>query len=246
MRRALAAAVAVLALACGSATSAPAPVGSPLGATQLKLALIDSVGAPVYCDPDFYPLARLGGEQASAIAKYPAIRADAEVYAAVVAHERLPAGDLTDAQKLVLYRAWKLISALALTQNGTAYSFSYRVLSKSGTASYSMVDGTVRLDGVVTVSSRTPTGAPNCPICLAAATLISTPSGDVRVTDVKAGMFVWTASADGVRIAAPGLEAGSIQVPAGHRMGHLVLADGRAPLASPGHRTADRRQPGLP
>jgi hypothetical protein len=245
MRRALAAAVAVLALACGSATSAPAPVGSPLGVTQLKFALIDSVGAPVYCDPDFYPLARVGGEQASAIAKYPAIRADAEVYAAIVAHEHLPAGDLTDAQKLVLYRAWKLINALALTQNGTAYSFSYRVLSKTGTASYSMMDGTVRVDGVVTVSSRTPTGAPNCPICLAAATRISTPSGDVRVTDVKAGMLVWTASADGERIAAPVLEVGSIQVPAGHLMVHLVLADGRELLASPGHRTGDGRQLGL-
>src|SRR5712692_5192666 len=245
MRRALAAAVAFLALACGSAAPAPAPVGSPLGLTQLKFAVIDSVGAPVYCDPDFYPLARLGGEQASAIAKYPAIRADAEVYTAIVAHEHLPAGDLTDAQKLVLYRAWKLVNALALTQNGTDYSFSYRVLSKTGTASYSMVAGTVRVDGVVAVSSRTPTSAPNCPICLAAATLISTPNGDVRVTDVKAGMLVWTASADGARIAARVLEVGSIQVPARHLMVHLVLADGRELLASPGHRTGDGRQLGL-
>jgi hypothetical protein len=107
-----------------------------------------------------------------------------------------------------------------------------------------MVTGTVRVDGVVTVTSRTPTTAPNCPICLAAATLISTPNGDVRVTDIEPGMVVWTATADGKRIAAPVLGVGSMQVPASHRMVHLVLADGRELLASPGHRTAGGRQLG--
>ena len=243
MRLALAALIAVVALACGSAPT-PAPAGSPLGATQLKFAVLDAVGAPVYCDPDFYPLARAGGEQASAIAKYPVIRADAEVYAGIVAHEHLTSGDLTDAEKLVLYRAWKLLNALTLNQTGSDYSFSYRVLSKSGAASYLMVVGTVRVDGVVSVSSRTPTGAPPCPICLAAATLIATPAGNVRVTDIKPGMMVWTVGASGARIAAPVLEVGSIEVPAGHLMVHLVLADGRDLLASPGHRTADGRQLG--
>jgi hypothetical protein len=242
MRRALVALVAGLALACGSAT--PSPVGSPLSVNQLKFAVIDAIGAPVYCDRDFYPLARAGGEQASAIAEYPAIHADSELYATIVGHEHLPSGDLTDAEKLVLYRAWKLLNAITLNQNGSDYSFSYRVLSKTGTASYLMVAGTVRVDGVVTVSSRTPTGAPPCPICLAASTLISTPTGNVRVTDVKPGMIVWTALADGERIAAPVLEVGSIEVPAGHLMVHLVLADGRDLLASPGHRTADGRQLG--
>jgi hypothetical protein len=104
-----------------------------------------------------------------------------------------------------------------------------------------MVSGTVRVYGAVTVSSRTPTGAPNCPICLAASTLISTPNGDVRVTEIKTGMLVWTANAGGARIAEPVLETGSTQVPAGHLMVHLGLADGRELLASPGHRTADGR-----
>lgn len=57
-------------------------------------------------------------------------------------------------------------------------------------------------------------------------------------------MLVWTANALGTRIAAPVLEVGSIEVPAGHQMVHLVLADGRELLASPGHRTADGRQLG--
>ncbi len=235
--------LAILAVACGSATPAPA-VGAPLTITQLKFAVIDSVGVPVFCDPDFYPLAREGGEQASAIAQFPAIQANTELYSAILAHEHLSETNVNDLEKLVIYRVYKNLNALTLTKGGDSYAFSVRVRSTNGTAAYLMADGTVRVDGVVTVSSRTPTGAPNCPICLAAATLISTPSGAVRVTDMKPGMVVWTAGADGKRIAAQVLEVGSIVVPAGHQMVHLVLADGRELLASPGHRTADGRQLG--
>src|SRR5438876_2505417 len=166
MRLALAALV-VATVACGSATPAPA-LDSPLEATQLKFAVMDSVGRPVYCDPDFYPIARTGGEEADAVSTYPQIKADTETYAAIVAHEHLPSGDLTDAQKLVVYRAWKLLRAVTLTPSGADHSFQYRVQSKGGTAAYEMVAGTVRVDGVVKVSSRTPSGPPNCPSCLAA------------------------------------------------------------------------------
>ncbi|HKB32822.1 MAG TPA: Hint domain-containing protein [Candidatus Dormibacteraeota bacterium] len=231
--------------ACGALTPAPAPaVGTPLTSSQLKFKVMDSVGKPVYCDRDFYPLARQGGEEANAIAQYPVIKADGESYAAIVAHENLPAGDLTDAQKLVLYRAWKLLQAVTLGPAGADYSFSYRVQSNNGNASYLLVSGAVRVDGIVKVSSRTPTGPPICPICLAAGTLISTPHGDVRVTEIERGMLVWTATADGSRVAEPVIEIGSTPVPAGHLMVHLILADGRELLASPGHRTADGRRLG--
>ena len=151
----------VLTVACGTATPAPA-VGTPLTLTQLKFALMDSVGKPVYCDRDFYPIARQGGEEANAVSTYPQIKADSEMYTAIVAHEHLPSGDLTDAQKLVVYRAWKLLQAMTLTPTGSDYSFQYRVQSKGGSAAYEMVGGTVRADGVVTVSSRAPSGPRNC------------------------------------------------------------------------------------
>ena len=77
------------AAACGSVNPAPV-VGRPLSTTQLKFAVMDAVGKPVYCDPDFYPIAREGGEQANAISTYPQIKADTEAYAAIVAHEHLP------------------------------------------------------------------------------------------------------------------------------------------------------------
>ena len=58
-------------------------------------------------------------------------------------------------------------------------------------------------------------------------------------------MVVWTQTADGLRIAAPVAEVGSMEAPVGHEMVHLVLADGREVLVSPGHRTADGRAVGL-
>lgn len=242
-------AVAVLAallVACGSASSPPRPVGSPLTAPQLKFAVMDAAGTPAYCDPDFYPVARAGGEEANAAAQYPEIKADMATYAAILAHEHLPSGDLTDPQKLTVYRAWKLLNALPLveTYSGQEYGFQYRVRSKTGSAAYEMVAGTVRVDGVVAVTSRTSSGPPNCPICLAASTTIATPSGPVRVTDVQVGMTVWTQGADGSRIAAPVVEIGSMPVPAGHMMVHVVLADGRELLVSPGHTNGDGRAMG--
>ena len=238
--------VVLAAVACGSSTPTPV-VGSPLSVSQLKFAVMDSVGKPVYCDPDFYPIARAGGEQANAISTYPQMKADAEVYAAIVAHEHLPPGDLTDdAQKLIVYRAWKLLRALVLTEtySGQQYVFKYSIRSTTGSAAYEMVEGTVRIDGVVAVSSRTATGAPNCPICLAASTMIATPGGLIRVTEVRVGTVVWTEKADGTRIATPVVEVGSMQAPVGHRVVHLMLADGRELLVSPGHRTADGRPAG--
>ena len=239
MKRALAALVTLAALACGSATTPGG--GTPLTITELKFRVIDQVGPAAYCDPDFYPIARDGGEQESALAMYDKIRADSELYAAIVTHEHLPSDQLTDAQKLTLYRAYKKVRALTLTPSGSGYSFSYTVL---GTADFSDVEGTVSSDGSIAVTSRKPGHRPMCPICLSASTVIDTPDGPVQVTKLTAGMLVWTQTADGRRVAVPILEVGSTPVPPTHRMVHLRLADGRELWASPGHRTADGRQLG--
>lgn len=228
----------LVAIACGAAL--PNPVGKSLTSSELKFKVMDAVGTPVYCDPDYYPIARQGGEEANAVGEYPAIQAQAELYAAIIAHEHLPSGDLTDAQKLAVYRAYKLLRALTLTQNGNVNAFEFRA-GRQGQSLIQLVKGTVRIDGVVTVTSTTLSGKPNCPICLAASTQIATPSGPVRVIDIRPGMLVWTASPDGKRVAAPVLEIGNTLVPAGHLMVRLKLSDGRELLASPGHHTADGR-----
>ncbi len=234
-------------VACG-ATPAPAAgtptpsLGAPGTQPQLKFAVMDAAGTPVYCDPDFYPVARDGGEQANAIKVYPQIKADAQTYAAIVAHEHLPPGDLTDAQKLVLYRAWKLLRALVLTPSSGRYTFDYTVASGDA---FQQVSGMVSASGSVSVTSRQPGHRPMCPICLAASTLIATPSGEVRVTDVHLGTVVWSQAADGARVAERVVAVGSMAVPPEHMMVHLTLADGRELLASPGHRTAGGRPLGL-
>src|ERR1700693_1214388 len=139
MRRALAGLVAILAIACGSAT--PAPVGAPLTITQLKYAVLDSEGLPVYCDPDSSPIARQGGEQASAIAKFPQIQADTELYSTIILHEKLSDTNVNDGEKLIIYRVYKNLNALTLTRSGDGYAFSYRVRSTSGAASDLMDTG---------------------------------------------------------------------------------------------------------
>jgi hypothetical protein len=235
---ALASLAVLFAIACGSV--GPATTGNPLTVDQLKFKVMDAVGTPVFCDPDVYPIARSGSEQSIAIANYAQIHAQPDLYAAIIAHEHLPSGDLNDAQKLTVYIAFKLSRALALTLNGGDYAFDFRARSQSS-GSVQLAIGTVRTDGVVTVTSKTASAPPPCPICLAASTLIETPHGAVRVVDIQPGMLVWTMSAAGMRVAAPVVEVGSTPVPAGHLMVHLKLVDGRELLASPGHRTADGR-----
>jgi hypothetical protein len=243
MRRLLGLVALCAAVACGSVhPGAAVSPGPPLSVAELEFRVMDTAGKPVYCDRDYYPIARQGGEQENAIAQYPQIRADAALYAAIIAHEHLPAGNLTDDQKLTVYRAWKLLQALSLTQNADGtYSFHYRVQKSSGSAAYVDVMGVVTVDGNVTVKSQTPTGPPMCPICLSVSTMIATPGGEVKVTEIVPGMLVWTAGLDGARLAVRVLDVGSTPVPPTHMMVHVVLADGRSLQASPGHRTADGR-----
>ena len=234
MRRELAAVLLLAAMACG--TTAP---GTPLNQYQLEFRIFDQLGPPAFCDPDFYPIARAGGEQASAQSNYSQIRANGELYSAIVEHEHLPPppAELDDAQKLTLYRAFKKLRAVELHPGGGGSSlFDYTTAD-----TYAKVQGSVSSDGKVSVTSKTQGSRPNCPICLSAATMISTPDGDVVVTAIRPGTLVWTQGADGSRVAAPVVEAGSMPVPAGHLMVHLTLAGGRQLWASPGHRTADGR-----
>ena len=227
----LVAAVCAVAVACGTVAS---PIGAPLTAPQLKYRLIDRFGPPAYCDRDSYPLGR--AEQPIADAMYDEIRAQTEVFEAITEHEHLPLGGLDEPQKLALYRGYKLLSALALTPTPDGYSFSY-----TATRDYMKRTGTIRSDGLITVTSEAQGGRPECPICLAASTLIATPSGDVLVTKLEPGMLVWSVDATGRRVAEPVLRTGSTAVPRTHLMVELSLADGRELLASPGHRLADGR-----
>lgn len=74
-----------------------------------------------------------------------------------------------------------------------------------------------------------------CPICLSSSTLISTPKGDVRVTELKKGMNVWSVDAKGNKISVPVLVVSSVYVGTTHRVFHLKMEDSRNLFVSPGH-----------
>jgi hypothetical protein len=80
-----------------------------------------------------------------------------------------------------------------------------------------------------------------CPICLAANTLIDTPSGAISVQQLREGMQVWTIDKLGLRVVGVVQKTSRVPVPKTHQMVHLMLDDGRELFVSPGHPTIDGR-----
>jgi len=78
-----------------------------------------------------------------------------------------------------------------------------------------------------------------CPVCLPEDARIATPTGDVRAADVRDGTIVWSRDAAGRRVAARVVLVGATAAGPEHRMVRVVLADGRAVAASPGHPVAN-------
>ena len=103
------------------------------------------------------------------------------------------------------------------------------------------VVGSITANGTIRIDTQEPSGPPPCPICLARGTKIATPGGEVAVEAIEAGDPVWTLDRLGRRILASVVQIGSMPVPAGHEVVHLVLADGRTVLVSPGHPLPDGR-----
>jgi hypothetical protein len=233
LKRPLLLLVAILAIACGSALPAPGASGSPLPLPELKYRVIALAGVPFICGP---PVARQGFDEQQAAADFPAIKADAETYQAIIAHAHPAGAESSPAYQLAVWQQWQQLQAVRLTASGGGYSFSVRTATAT-------VAGNVDAGGNVTITSSQP-GRPNCPICLAATTLIDTPAGPIRVTDLKLGEPVWTVGADGGRLAARVNAIGSVAFPLGHDAIRVELSDGRAVTASAGHPTADGRKVG--
>jgi hypothetical protein len=83
--------------------------------------------------------------------------------------------------------------------------------------------------------------ADNPTACLSCDTLISTPDGNMRITDLRPGMSVYTMDMDGNTTVMPIELVSKVSVPDTHVMCHILLSDGRELFVSGGHPTADGR-----
>ena len=235
---------AVLLAACGGGLASPTPSPSPspqtLTVPQLKYRVMDQLGRPWFCDPDFFPVGR-GDEGERAQQKLPEIQKDADTFGAIVAHLKLSAAPpYTADQTLEIYREWKTLNVLQLQPTTTnVWGFAYLAMKNVGGGE--RVEGRVLADGSVSVLARQQSGPPACPICLALGTRIGTPDGEIAVQDLRAGDVVWTVDTNGVRVSAPLVAVGNTPVPATHIVVRVALDDGRLVYVSPGHPTADGR-----
>ena len=228
----------VLALtACGSVKYGG--VSQPLTTPDLKYRLIDTIGPPLFCGP---PVVRMPSDD-EASQEVAALRSqDATSFDAIVHHEKLDAAHLTADDDRRIVQQVQVLQALPLQADGQLFRFDYI----AGRPSTEHVVGTIDDHGVISLESHDPTPFPGrggCPICLAATTRIGTPDGPILVSDLRAGMLVWTVDA-GKRVAAPIAIVRYTPAPFGHRVIRVVLADGRAVVASPGHPTGDGRRVG--
>ncbi len=238
-------ALALMAAACGGGLASPTPSPSPQALTvpQLKYRVMDQLGRPWFCDPDFFPVGR-GDEGQRAQEKLPEIQKDADTFNAIVAHLGLPsAPPYTADQQLAIYREWKTLNVLQLQPTtNNVWGFTYLAMKNVGGGE--RVEGRVLADGSVSVLTRQQAGPPPCPICLALGTRIATPSGEIAVQDLQIGDIVWTSDADGARVSAALIAVGNAPVPATHIIVRVALNDGRLVYVSPGHPTAEGRHIG--
>ena len=228
-----------------TATPTAPPTGrcgrQPLTEAELRFLLVHELGPIWYCDRDSYPVGR--DEQQAALDAYEQMVADTGLFRTVAAEAGIePAERHTDAQKLALYRLWKVAQAVQLEPIGNdRFRFDYLAQPVAGAGQGKRSGGIVDTHGAITIEQEAAADEPMCPICLDRLTTIDTPSGSIEVDRLRIGDEVWTLDADGHRVAGTVIALGSMPAPAGHRVVHLSLADGRSVSASPAHPLADGR-----
>ncbi|MCI0350657.1 MAG: hypothetical protein L0Z53_14635 [Acidobacteriales bacterium] len=85
----------------------------------------------MFCDPDRYPRLRLDEEE-RAIEFFPEIKKDVQTFHAITKGLRVAANsELSDAQKLLIYRTYKKLGAMRLESSDKGYEFSL-LIHRSG------------------------------------------------------------------------------------------------------------------
>ncbi len=224
----------VLSFGCTAKPVQPVEYTQP----ELSYLLLSHFGNVFWCDPDFYPVARVGQEEQNAVQQFSSIRADGVEFSAIIEHlGLLDKAEYTDAQKLQIYREYKKLKyALQLTPAGEVYDFTLRVGEGQGES----IEGTITLLGIIKVLRRE-SSFNTCPICLIKGTLIDTPAGQIQVEDLSEGMPVWTVDGTGRRVAGVVVKTTFADVSTSFPVVRVTLDDGRGVAVSPGHPTANGR-----
>ena len=217
------------------ATPIPSLPAASLSPTEMKYRVLDQFPDFFFCDPDFYPVAR-DNELALAKERFPALQANQEEFETILRHTNISGNPFfTDQQKLVIYREYKKLNAVPFQLVGEIYQFQIQTGMEGQQGSF--ITGTIDGNGSIEVQKQE-SSFPSCPICLAEGTRIDTPRGPVPVEDLRLGDSVWTMNQAGQRVPGKILKLGNVNVPATHRVIHLLLSDGRELYVSPGHPTA--------
>lgn len=225
----------LVAVATGCKTQATPTPPVSYSAPELVYRLLSNYDNVFWCDPDLYPVAREGQEQQNALEQFPAIKANADEFTAILQHLGLPTkADYTNEEKLNIYQEHKKLTyGVELTASGDIYSFTLR----TGQGQGYRIQGTITRSGAITELKREPSFN-TCPICLTKGTLIDTPDGSVPVEQLREDMAVWTVDDTGKRIAAVVIETAMTPAPSSFMVVEVTLNDGRTVTASPGHPTA--------
>jgi hypothetical protein len=205
---------------------------------QLEYRLFAKYPTIFWCDPDFYPISRVGEEQQNAGIQFPKIKSIQSEFSVILAYLNLPEkNDYTDNEKLLIYREYKkLMFAVQMTASEQGYNFDLRVGQGYG----ERIQGTIKTSGEIQEASRE-ASYNTCPICLVKGTLIDTPQGQIPVEQLSKGMMIRTIDDSGNRAATEIIETAATNVPSDFTVIRIELNDGRTITASPGHPTAEGR-----
>jgi hypothetical protein len=148
--------------ACGTVTrlAAPSPAAG-LSVPELQYRVVDGVGAPAYCDPLLYPVARVEDPATLARMVSDLRTKDPTAFAAIIQHEHLDAASLSPADDMrVLAQASELAAVPLSPEQGGAYAFQYQVAGPPSVE----VSGTIDADGRIAVAARRPAPRRPCPV----------------------------------------------------------------------------------
>ena len=201
--------------------------------------VLDAFPNYFWCDPDFYPIGRPGGELENALAQFDSVRSNDQEFTAIIGRIGLDRKtDYTPEEKLIVYRQHKLLTKVLVDFQRVADGFTFVI--RAGEGQGQRIEGTISPSGTIKVT-KTDTSFNTCPICLSKGTIIDTPNGPIPVEQLTAGQLVWTVDPIGKRVAAPIIETAMTPEPSLFVLLRITLADGRAITASPRHPNADGR-----